>query len=699
MPRHAGPLGVLLCTAALLVGACSSGSDSTPSAQAPTTTATGSAARDEPPPEVTPEVRGMDQLGALLDPEGRLSKDQALGLWAARISPLPGVTPLPRDQVADVDVSLIKARVASWLPELTADQQAIVRVVVAGRDPVELSLDDAGATPSTGTPGITATTIDTSADAPPRAQLAAVRVGMVTDAELRLAAVEARARFERLNGGPPGIPIRWSTADLRTPDPDHCADGAVPGSTECPWIFDSPNTGAETNATTNPDGTLLGCRIIMNRDVIVPADGAEARRFMVGAIAHEMYHCQQHAIAGSPARYHTMPEWVREGTAAFFGEKAVDGSLYSHRGWWRRWLQEPERSTFARSYDALGLMWLVDTDLGAPLTGRLADVVRASMDSGSAAAFDTLTRPAGPNLWTRWATHLANLRGPGTDEWHPQGPYATDDRPVAQRFGLPVDGGPVAVGLPTARSAKAVRTDLAGEVVEVQTPTATGVGLIDTAGTRHTLNEGSTTRLCVNPAGCPPCPDGRPLRTDQDVAPGIATWYLASLGGTEVRIEAQSRDRACGGAPPAAGSGSVGDPEQVCNRALPPAEAAALLGEGTTTGHDLSSTATNDLVNSPAYACRWTNGSKYLWATLRTAPDGAQEYHGLDQFTVDNEFVNVPGLGSEARLVRSKPAGRGNTQLEIVDSGNLLTVAAEGSIASNEGVLIRAGRTIADNWP
>lgn len=707
MPRHAGPLGVLLCAAALVVGACSSGSDRPPSAQAPTTTA-GSADQDVPPPEVTPEVRGMDQLGALVDDQGRLTKEQALGLWAARITPLPGVTPLPRDQVADVDVSLIKARVASWLPELTADQQAIVRVVVAGKDPVELALDDGTSTPATGNPGgaggpssspsVTATTIGTRTDGPPQAQLASARVGMVTDAELRLAAVEARARFERLNGGPPGIPVSWSTADLRTPDPDRCADGAAPGSTECPWIFDSPSTGAETNATLAPDGSLLGCRIIMNRDVIVPADGAEARRFMVGAIAHEMFHCQQHAIAGSLPRYRTIPEWVREGTAAFFGEKAVDGSLYSHRGWWRRWLQEPERSTFARSYDALGLMWLVDTDLGAPLTGRLPDVVRASIDSGSAAAFDTLTRPAGPNLWTRWATHLANLRGPGTDEWHPQGPYATDDRPVAQRFGLPVDGGPVAIGLPTPRAGKAVRIDLAGEVVEVQTPTATGVGFIDTAGTRHTLNEGSTTRLCVNPAGCPPCPDGRSLRTDQDVAPGIATWYLAALGGAEVRLEAQSRGRACGGAAPEPGT-AVGDPDEVCNRVLPPAEADALLGEGTTTGHDISSIATSDLVNDPAYACRWTNGSKQLWVTLRTAPDGAQEYHGLDQFTVDNEFVNVPGLGSEARLVRSKPAGRGITQLEIVDSGNLLTVSAEGAIANNEGLLIRAGRTIADNWP
>ncbi len=689
MQRHAGPLGVLLCGVLLLLGACSSGSDRPPSAHAPTTAvvaAPGSADQEAPPPEVTAEMRGMDQLGALLDADGRLSKEQVLGLWAARITPLPGVTPLPRDAVADVDVSLIKARAASWLPDLTAEQQAVVRVVVAGRNPVELSLDDATAVPATGAPGVTATTVGMRGDQPARAQLASVRVGTVTDDELRLAAVEARTRFERVNGGPPGLPISWSTADLRTPDPDHCAAGAVPGSTECPWIFDSTATGAETNATTTLDGTLLGCRIVMNRDVVLPADAAEARRFMVGAIAHEMYHCQQHAIAGTPARYHTIPEWVREGTAAFVGEKAVDGSLYSHQGWWRRWLQEPERSTLARSYDALGLMWLVDTDLGAPLPVRLAEVVRTSMDS-SAAAFDALTRPASPNLWTRWATHLANVRGPGTDEWHPMGPYATDDRPVAQRFGVPVDGGPVSVGLPTSRAAKALRIDLGGEVVEVQTPTATGVGFIDTAGTRHTLAEGSTTRLCVNPAGCPPCPDGRSLRTDQDVAPGIATWYLASLGGTEVRLEAQSRDRACGGAAPAEG-----------NRVLPPAEATALLGEGATTEHDFASSSTNDLVNSPAYACRWRNGSKYLWATLRTAPDGAQEYHALDRFTDENEFATVSGLGAEARFVRARGGG-GINQLQIVDQGNLLTLAAEGGIENDERLLARAGRTIADRWP
>ena len=79
MPRHAGPLGVLLCAAALVVGACSSGSARPPSAQAPTTTA-GSADQDVPPPEVTPEGRGMDQLGALVDDQGRLTKEQALGL-------------------------------------------------------------------------------------------------------------------------------------------------------------------------------------------------------------------------------------------------------------------------------------------------------------------------------------------------------------------------------------------------------------------------------------------------------------------------------------------------------------------------------------------------------------------------------------------------------------------------------------------
>lgn len=690
MRGRAGLVGLLLA-AGLLAGACSS-SDAPPgpgngaaatAPGAPTSGTTPDGAATEP----SPEQQGMDQLGELLDAEGRLPKEQALALWAARITPLEGVAPLPRDQVSEVPLDVIEGQAANWLAELPAGQQAVVQAVLDGQDLVTIDLDG-GAT--------TATTVRTDAG-PMVAEPASLRVGMVTDDEIRLALVEARARFERLLG-PVGLPLTFGTASMRTPDPDNCAAGAAPGSAECPWAFENTSTGAKTQSVTDPAGNVIGCRILANRDVLVPADGAEARRFLISALAHEMYHCRQRNIAGTSVAVAAIPLWVGEGTAAWVGEKAAEGSLYSQRGWWRRWLEEPERSLFTRSYDVVALLWLIDTDLGSPLIGRVDAVVRASI-GGSVAAFTELDNAGGPNLWTRWATHLANLRGAGTDEWHPQGPYATSERAVAGRFGLPVDGGPVSLTITNARSAKVARIDLAGEVVEIQTPLATGTGLIDADGGRHTFAAGTTTRLCVNPGGCAPCPDGRSLRTDVDVAPGGAQLLVASLGGA-VQLEAQSRDRACGPAPttaPAAGSGDLGSPDEVCNRMLPRDEAEALLGSGVDTEHDYGTA--NDSINYPTYACRWRNGTKYLWATLRTEPDGARQYHGLDQFNVDNVFVPVSGLGSEARFMKPKPPLTGITNLDIVDRGNWLTIAAEGPIANDERLLARAGRTISDNWP
>lgn len=685
---RAGLVGLLLA-GGLLVGACSSGGSApepSPGAATKPGGTTPGTVPDEAPTEPGAEERGMTQLGDLLDADGRLSRDRALALWAARITPLEGVTPLPRDQVADVPVDLIQSQVAGWLPELPAGQQAVVQAVLDGQDAVMLDLD-AG--------GTTATTVRAGAG-PVIADPASLTVGMVSDDELRVALTDANARFVGLLG-PVGVPVRFGTASMRTPDPDNCTAGAVPGSPDCPWAFEDTATGAKTQAISDPAGAVIGCRILANRDVLAPADGAEMRRFLLSAFVHELYHCRQRVIAGTSAAVSAIPLWVGEGTASWVGEKAADGSLYSHRGWWRRWLEEPGRGLYARSYDTVGLLWMIDTDLGSPLIGRVDGVVRASL-GGSDAAFTELSNAGGPNLWTRWATHLANLRGPGTDEWHPQGPYATDQRAVPTRFGLTVDAGPADLAITTGHSAQVARVDLAGEVVELSTPLATGTGLIDADGGRHTFAAGTTTRLCVNPAGCAPCPDGRSLRTDQDVAPGDATLLVASLRGI-VTMEAQSRDRACGPAPTTAPAGGGGgeDPDEVCNRVLPPAEAEALLGGEVVTSHGYGTA--DDYINFPTYGCGWRNGSKYLWATLRTETGGSGQYHGLDQFNVDTVYVPVRGLGSEARFAKPKPPLTGITTLDIVANDNWLSIAAEGPIANDERLLARAGRTIVDNWP
>ncbi len=659
--RHHLRLRAVLVASLVALGACSG--TSTPSADP---TASDAVGVDEVPRELSPEERGLNQLSELVDDDGRLTSDQVLAMWAARVAPLPGVDPLPAEQVADIELDLILGAAGSRLDLFTAEQRERI-LAVLDQESTELPQ----AQPASFRPGRTLAQIDDA----------------TIDAYYRNATTE----LERTIGQPIGIPVLPVVVGLRTPDPDNCDLVSLPGEPGCPFAVTHPGVGAITRPVAEFDGVVRNCRLMINRDVALPVDRSEAQRFMIGVIAHELYHCHQAAVIGTHVGMDRLPMWVREGTAAWAGEKSAGGTNYSERGWWQRWLGEPSRALFRRSYDAMGLFWMIDLDLDSPIFGRLDAVLRSSTSSNDD-ALRALIEPVAARVWTRWATQSANDRAGGA-AWYPQGPRATADRGVVTAI-VPAPGGDAVLVSPGAPNAsRGVRFDFSAEAVELFVPAEAGAGLVVADGTRLELAASTTKRLCRDGI-CPPCPDGTTPASDGGIPAGTTTLYAASHNAA-VSVRQLTTEQLCAGATTTTAPGEPGDPNVICNSVLPPAEAETLLGGAATTGHDYG--IASDNINYPTYTCRWTVGSKYLYANLETRTDGSQRFHGTDQFNVDTTYTPV-SIGSEARFAAPK-RGSGVVTLEIVANGNLLTVVAEGPIQGNTGLMASAGRTIVSNWP
>lgn len=83
-------------------------------------------------------------------------------------------------------------------------------------------------------------------------------------------------------------------------------------------------------------------------------DGPQWQPELRSTMAHEMFHCfqfdleQQHGIF-----LHELPKWVEEGEAEWAAQATL-GPSPSGAAWWFKYLQSPDRSLFARTYDASG---------------------------------------------------------------------------------------------------------------------------------------------------------------------------------------------------------------------------------------------------------------------------------------------------------------------------------------------------------
>ena len=167
----------------------------------------------------------------------------------------------------------------------------------------------------------------------------------------------------------------------------------------------------------------------------------------LGVLVHEIVHCWQfNQLFKNAGRMVDMDDWIKEGMAAYFGEK-FGGKTRFNAEWWGGYLStrldgDNTWNTFERTYDAIGLWARIDE--GSALVPAMINSVAAAPDNG--AMFAAATNGLGDaESWLAAGAVQKPEWGPG---WTASGP-----------------------GLPTSpRTANTVEVDpIGGEAFESQT--------------------------------------------------------------------------------------------------------------------------------------------------------------------------------------------------------------------------------------
>jgi hypothetical protein len=265
-------------------------------------------------------------------------------------------------------------------------------------------------------------------------------------------------------------------------------------------------------------------------------------QLLLGLLTHEAVHCYQ-AEAMGVRRFLASSPWLREGSAAY-ASWAHAGAYAPHdmTDRWRTYATQPERSLYARDYDAAGFFehlerhtkhrWRVIARMWRAWRGR-------SIPVRDDAAFAVARRAGGGAGFVRaWATGFAR-RGDWGPEWDMQG------------TGLPSNAEASAVPTPLAlQSGDFAKTDfvdeaavrlfnimaLPGSVVSVRGEGTGKLRLFDTQAPDLQLDGDFQVDYCV--LACQ-CPDGSDLAASMPTAPNGLAVAAFSNGADTGMFEAQ----------------------------------------------------------------------------------------------------------------------------------------------------------------
>ena len=181
---------------------------------------------------------------------------------------------------------------------------------------------------------------------------------------------------------------------------------------------DVPNGLTGTNKEIDGPGNLVGpiCEIALNKHWFEPFSKYEKEE----VIAHEVFHCFEKEITPEAP---TEDNWIEEGLArwvdlSLFPETHLAVALKSLTDYFA----SPQKSVFARSYDAVGF-WAHVQDVTGDLWSRIREIVLAGVHGRNQAALDAALAGADEaSFLADWGTSAFDLEGGPTPSWRPQSP-------------------------------------------------------------------------------------------------------------------------------------------------------------------------------------------------------------------------------------------------------------------------------------
>ena len=313
--------------------------------------------------------------------DGSVPKDTALDAFSLAIGPLPGVaaSPGPAGVIADGSGAIRWA--VRYYDQLSAEQQAAIRAYAG------LGSATAPTSTTSATAGLSRALHVTARRPrgivlPPDSPGAQIARGMVDDMIAfydgkigHLLATSTEWRANPASGIPTNIRL------VATP--------TTAGAEAETWVFD------DLDGFTGPMGR---CQIDLSPTFL--SDTADAQ---VVAVAHEVFHCFQGALAKAVANgYYNEPPWKIEGGAqwaALEASAATRGVSLDYGNFLREYLTSPQTSLFSRAYNAAGFYDQV-VDAGVDVWTLFSTFYRTT--ASNLAAYNVIAQPGGDTFLDAW---------------------------------------------------------------------------------------------------------------------------------------------------------------------------------------------------------------------------------------------------------------------------------------------------------
>jgi len=343
----------ILAVAMVLVTACASSPPQTPS--------------PGPTGSFDPNASAWGNILERIGPDGEVDAELAMDAFAVAFAPLPGrpAPPGPRTVIEDGTLAV------DWLLRfwdfLTPDQQAFADALIHGRQP--------GASP--------APAAAVNAVAQPMRQPRVIAAAEPTDWPSLLDSMteQLATKFGRVYTGSLYVEVVPSPID-------------VPND-----VWFSSAWAVSQDAAGDQVGPAEYCTIY-----ITPKGstwtGADAAFLM----AHELFHCFDNDLGQLAVRL-AVPAWVKEGAGTWAAADIVSGSTQP-AGWWGKWLNTPDKSLYARAYDAIGIYGLLQVTGVDPWS--IMDEFLQAAAAGNEAAFAVLYDAGGEAFMDTWGPRYWN---------------------------------------------------------------------------------------------------------------------------------------------------------------------------------------------------------------------------------------------------------------------------------------------------
>jgi hypothetical protein len=294
------------------------------------------------------------------------------------------------------------------------------------------------------------------------------------------------------------------------------------------------------------NGRDAGCMVAILATQTKP--GGEA----LDTEAHEITHCFQEAAAETEGQFAQLPPYYVEGYAEWAGDQVEQELILAfrydaHSG---KWITQPHKDLFTRSYDAFPLYDEVAQEAGG--ASLVWDgLVPLAREPGASGVYQYLKSATGENFERNLATNPI-LDADFGREWDLQG-AGMEGSPEPFLETKSIDNGDSVTLAAPPRGSDRYLLDFEADLVKVSAPAPGALHLSDG---RNLDVEPMT--LCNLQEGCM-CPDGTNPATEggQMGAGAIAIW--GEMGGTKVTLNGESKQEACGesaGKPPTASSGT-----------------------------------------------------------------------------------------------------------------------------------------------